>query len=82
MLGVMFLCKPSGVIGFDGEGGRISGSKQRALLKDVFRGLFLVPFHGTRLRESRLVRMIFSSRELGFARKDSGSPELDKSYRL
>ena len=41
--------------------GLISFNKQRALFKDVFRGLFLVPFYGTRLRESRLVRMIFSS---------------------
>jgi hypothetical protein len=33
-------------------------------LKDVFRGLFLVPFYGTRLRESRLVRMVFRTRDL------------------
>jgi flavin-dependent dehydrogenase len=51
----------------------ISFNQQRALWKDVFRGLFLVPFYGTKLRESRLVRMIFSSRGLGFARKDLGS---------
>jgi len=30
--------------------GLISFKQQRALLKDVFRGLFLVPFHGTKLR--------------------------------
>jgi flavin-dependent dehydrogenase len=48
-------------------------NQQRALWKDVLRGLFLVPFYGTKLRESRLVRMIFSSRGLGSARKDSGS---------
>jgi len=53
--------------------GLISFDQQRALFKDVFRGLFLVPFYGTRLRESRLVRMIFSSLELGFAGKDSAS---------
>jgi flavin-dependent dehydrogenase len=51
----------------------ISFNQQRALWKDVFRGLFLVPFYGTKLRESRLVRMIFSPRGLGFARKDLGS---------
>ncbi len=39
--------------------GLISFNQQRALLKDVLRGLFLVPFYGTKLRESRLVRMIF-----------------------
>jgi hypothetical protein len=36
-------------------------SQQEALLKDVFRGLFLMPFYGTNLRKSRLVRMIFNS---------------------
>ena len=45
--------------------GLISFNQQRALLKDVLRGLSLVPFHGTKLRESRLVRMIFSSCEPG-----------------
>jgi flavin-dependent dehydrogenase len=39
-------------------------SQQRALLKDVFRGLLLVPLHDTKLRESKLVRMIFRIREL------------------
>jgi flavin-dependent dehydrogenase len=39
--------------------GLISFNQQRALLKDVLRGLSLVPFYGTKLRESRLVRMIF-----------------------
>ena len=53
--------------------GLISFDQQRALFKDVFRGLFLVPFYGTRLKESRLVRMIFSSLVLGFAGKDSAS---------
>jgi hypothetical protein len=33
-------------------------------LKDVFRGLLLVPLHDTKLRESKLVRMIFRIREL------------------
>jgi len=33
-------------------------SQHRALLKDVLRGLLLVPFYRAKLRESRLVRMI------------------------
>jgi hypothetical protein len=41
--------------------GLIRFSQQRALLKDVFRGLLLVPFHGTKLRESRLVRLALRS---------------------
>ncbi len=53
--------------------GLISVDQQRALFKDVFRGVFLVPFYGTKLRESRLVRMIFSSAELRYAGNDSGS---------
>jgi flavin-dependent dehydrogenase len=53
--------------------GLISVDQQRALFRDVFRGLFLVPFYGTKLRESRLVRMIFSSAELRYAGNDSGS---------
>jgi hypothetical protein len=32
--------------------GLFSFNQQRALLKDVFRGLFLVPFYGTKLREA------------------------------
>jgi len=61
--------------------GWISFSQQRALLKDVFRGLFLVPFRGTKLRESRLVRAIFASRQPAIARPDasSASPELVKN---
>jgi len=44
--------------------GLLRFSQQRALLKDVFRGLLLVPLHDTKLRESKLVRMIFRIREL------------------
>jgi len=47
--------------------GLFSFNQQRALFKDVFRGLFLVPFYGTKLTESRLVRMLISSRGLGIA---------------
>jgi len=53
--------------------GLICFSQQRALFKDVFRGLFLMPFYGTKLRESRLVQLIFSSREQGYMRKDPRS---------
>lgn len=38
-------------------------SQQRALLKDVGRGLLLAPFHGTKLRESRMLRMVFNPSE-------------------
>jgi hypothetical protein len=37
----------------------------------VFRGLLLVPFYGTKLRENRLVRMMFAPREMGLAGKNS-----------
>jgi flavin-dependent dehydrogenase len=47
--------------------------QQRALLKDVFRGLFLVPFYGTKLRDSRLVRMVFSSGNPELVRIDADS---------
>ncbi|MHB8410731.1 MAG: NAD(P)/FAD-dependent oxidoreductase [Candidatus Acidiferrales bacterium] len=61
--------------------GWISISQQRALLKDVFRGLFLVPFRGTKLRKSRLVRAMFASRPPAMARPDASaaSPELAKN---
>jgi len=61
------------LLGKLGWRGLFSFNQQRALLKDVFRGLFLMPFYGTKLRESRLVRMLISSRGLGMADKDSGS---------
>jgi flavin-dependent dehydrogenase len=50
--------------------------QQRALFKDIWRGLSLVPFHGTNLRKSKLVRMMFSSRETKQAREDSSSDAL------
>ncbi len=43
-------------------------NQQRAFLKDVFRGLLLLPFRGVKLRESTLVRMLFPSRESASAR--------------
>jgi hypothetical protein len=61
------------LLGKLGWRGLSSFDQQRALLKDLFRGLFLLPFYGTKLRESRLVRMVISSRQLGSARNDSGS---------
>jgi len=51
--------------------GWVRFSQQRALLRDAFRWLFLLPFRGTKLRESRLVRMIFQPRGPAPARKDT-----------
>jgi len=50
--------------------------QQRALLKDLRRGLFLVPFYGSKLRENRLVRAMFRSPETRRARERSGSEAL------
>ena len=50
------------LLGKLGWRGLIRFSQQRALLKDVFRGLVLVLFHGTKLRESRLVRVALRER--------------------
>jgi len=50
--------------------------QQRALLKDLRRGLFLMPFYGSKLRENRLVRALFRSRETGLAREEPGSDVL------
>jgi flavin-dependent dehydrogenase len=43
--------------------GLISFRQHKALLKDLFRGLFLVPFFGVNLRKSWLVGMMFSTPE-------------------
>jgi flavin-dependent dehydrogenase len=51
-------------------------TQQRALLRDVLRGLLLVPFYGSKLRENKLVRMKFASRETSPAREDSGPSAL------
>jgi len=56
--------------------GLFSFRQQRALFKDLLRGLFLVPFYGSKLRENWLVHMMFSSRETKLAREDSGSDAL------
>jgi flavin-dependent dehydrogenase len=48
-------------------------SQQGELLRDVFRWLFLLPFLGTKLRESRLVRMLFRSPVPAPARKDAAA---------
>jgi flavin-dependent dehydrogenase len=50
------------LLGKLGWRGLIRFSQQRALLKDVFRGLVLVLFHGIKLRESRLVRVALRER--------------------
>ena len=47
--------------------------QQGALLRDVFRWLFLLPFRGTKLRESWLVRMMFQSHGPAPARKDTAA---------
>jgi flavin-dependent dehydrogenase len=54
----------------------INFKQQRALLKDLFRGLFLVPFFGSKLRENPLVRMKFATRETKQPRQHSGSDAL------
>jgi flavin-dependent dehydrogenase len=54
----------------------INFKQLRALLKDLFRGLFLVPFFGSKLRKNWLVRMKFSSRETKQARERSASDAL------
>ncbi|MGH9782223.1 MAG: hypothetical protein ACRD33_10440, partial [Candidatus Acidiferrales bacterium] len=51
--------------------GWIRFGQQGALLRDVFRWFVLLPFRGVKLRESRLVRMMFSSRQPMPARKDA-----------
>jgi flavin-dependent dehydrogenase len=51
--------------------GLINFKQQRALLKDVCRGLLLLPFYGTKLRESGLARMIFSHGQLDAAQKEA-----------
>jgi len=47
--------------------------QQHALFKDLFRGLFLVPFFGVNLRKNWLVRMKFSSAETKQSREHSTS---------
>jgi hypothetical protein len=61
------------LLGKLGWRGLIRFSQQRALLKDVFRGVLVVPFHGTNLRESRLLRMAFRSHELESAAEEMTS---------
>jgi flavin-dependent dehydrogenase len=51
------------LLGKLGWRGLIRFNQQLAFFKDLFRGLFLVPFYGAKLRESKLLHMIFSSRE-------------------
>ena len=51
--------------------GLISFTQQRALLKDLCRGLLLVPFYGTKLRDSGLARMIFSPRGVAATSRNS-----------
>jgi len=59
--------------------GLICFVQQWALLKEVLRGLFLVPFHHARLRESRLVRLAFRSNPgVACEHVAPGSPDMVK----
>jgi flavin-dependent dehydrogenase len=58
------------LLGKLGWRGLIRFSQHRSLLKDVVRGLVLLLFRGTKLRESSLVRMAVGTREPGFAAQD------------
>lgn len=51
----------------------ISFRQQGALCKDFLRGLALLLFHGTKLRQSRLVRIIFASRKSALVRPAAAS---------
>ena len=68
------------LLGKLGWRGLFSFSQHRALLKDVSRGLLLVPFFGIKLRENKLVRLIFSPRETKLARAHSApDPSLSRN---
>jgi hypothetical protein len=58
-------------------------NQQQAFLKDALRGAFLLPFRGTQLRKSKLVRMMFRSREMVSppAFSAPGCAEMQKKYR-
>ena len=64
------------LLGKLGWRGLFNFRQHRALFKDISRGLFLVPFYGSKLRENWLVRMKFQSRETKQAREDSSSDAL------
>jgi flavin-dependent dehydrogenase len=53
------------LLGKLGWRGLIRFGQHRSLLKHVVRGLVLLLFHGTKLRESRLVRIAFRERSAG-----------------
>jgi flavin-dependent dehydrogenase len=44
--------------------GIIRFKQHRALFKDLFRGMFLVPFYGTKLRKNMLLRKLFGTSEM------------------
>jgi hypothetical protein len=48
-------------------------SQQWEWLKDVFRGLFLVPFYRTKLRENKLIQSVFSFHQRELTSVDSSS---------
>jgi hypothetical protein len=51
-------------------------SQHRTLLKDMLRGLWLMPFFGSKLRKNWLVRLMFRSRETKVAPANSSSDAL------
>ena len=68
------------LLGKLGWRGLFSFSQHRALLKDLSRGLLLVPFFGIKLRENKLVRTMFSPRETKLALAQSGpDPSLSRN---
>jgi hypothetical protein len=68
------------LLGKLGWRGLFSFSRHRALLKDLSRGLLLVPFFGIKLRENKLVRTVFSPRETKLARPHSApDPSLSRN---
>ncbi len=68
------------LLGKLGWRGLIQFRQQWALLKDVLRGLALLPLHGTKLRESSLVRRAFRSHQVESVHKDV-APEASHSFK-
>jgi flavin-dependent dehydrogenase len=60
------------LLGKLGWRGLINFKQQRSLLKDVCRGLLLLPFYGTKLRENRLARRLFSPRDMSASESSRG----------
>lgn len=67
------------LLGKLGWRGLIRFGQHRALLKDVVRSLVLLLFHGTKLRESWLVRMAFRERSAGASDRRATLPVRDSN---